>query len=84
MAMMRSVVLYWRDLNECSYYTCNLLPVVKVIFASYTKEVQKRKPNEPAHDKTYKMACAPSELRSAWASAQFDQFRATHEESLGP
>ena len=29
--------------------------------------------NEPVHDKTNKMACAPSEDRSAWASAQSDQ-----------
>ena len=39
----------------------------------------------PAHDKTYKMACAPSENRSAWASAQSDRsFRCPHEQSLGP
>ena len=29
--------------------------------------------NEPAHDKTNKMACAPSEDRTAWASTQSDQ-----------
>ena len=28
---------------------------------------------EPAHDKTYKMTCAPSEDRLAWASTQSDQ-----------
>ena len=28
---------------------------------------------EPAHDKTNKIACAPSKVRSAWASAQSDQ-----------
>ena len=28
---------------------------------------------EPPHDKTNKMACAPSEERSAWASAHSDQ-----------
>ena len=28
---------------------------------------------EPPHDKTNKVACAPSEVRSAWASAQSDQ-----------
>ena len=28
---------------------------------------------EPARDKTNKMACAPSNDRSAWASAQFEQ-----------
>ena len=40
---------------------------------------------EPPHDRTNKMACAPSEDRSAWASAQSDQsFRCPHEESLGP
>ena len=41
--------------------------------------------NELPHDKTNKMACAPSELRSALASAQSDQsLRCPHEESLGP
>ena len=41
--------------------------------------------NEPPNDKTNKMARAPSEDRSAWASAQSDQnFRCPHEESLGP
>ena len=51
---------------------------------------------EPPHDKTNKMACAPSEdsdqpghlpslIRVAWASAQSDQsLRCPHEESLGP
>ena len=28
---------------------------------------------EPVHNKTNKMACAPTELRSTWASAQSDQ-----------
>ena len=28
---------------------------------------------QPAHDKTNKMACAPSEDSSTWASAQSDQ-----------
>ena len=28
---------------------------------------------EPPHDKTNKVTCAPSELRSSWASAQSDQ-----------
>ena len=46
------------------------------------------------HDKTNKVACAPSEdsdqpgqrrVRSAWASTQSDQsLRCPHEESLGP
>ena len=43
--------------------------------------------NEPPHDKTNKMACAPSEdsNQSAWASAQSDQsLRCPHEESLDP
>ena len=41
--------------------------------------------NKPPHDKTIKMACAPSEDRSAWASAQSDQsLHCPHEESLGP
>ena len=40
---------------------------------------------EPANDKTNKMACAPSEDRSAWASAQSDQsLRCPHVETLGP
>ena len=40
---------------------------------------------EPLHDKTKKMACAPSEDRSAWASTQSDQsLRCLHEESFGP
>ena len=30
--------------------------------------------NEPPHDKTNKMTCAPSEDRSAWASVQSDQY----------
>ena len=29
--------------------------------------------NEPPRDKTNKVVCAPSEDRSAWASAQSDQ-----------
>ena len=29
--------------------------------------------NKPLHDKTNKMTCAPSDDRSAWASAQSDQ-----------
>ena len=37
---------------------------------------------EPPHDKTNKMIYAPSEDRSAWASAQSDQsLRCPHEES---
>ena len=28
---------------------------------------------EPAHDKTYKMACAPSRLKSAWTCTQSNQ-----------
>ena len=41
--------------------------------------------NESTHDKTHKMACAPTEDRSAWASAQADQsLRCPHEERLGP
>ena len=32
--------------------------------------------NEPQHDKTNKMACAPSEDWSAWASTQFEQSHA--------
>ena len=41
--------------------------------------------HEPHHDKTNKMAYAPSEDRSTWASAQSDQsLRCLHEESLGP
>ena len=43
--------------------------------------------HEPPHDKTNKMACAPSEDsdRTAWTSAQSDQrLRCPHEESLGP
>ena len=43
---------------------------------------------EPPHDKTNKMACAPSEDSDQTghpASAQSDQsFRCPHEESLGP
>ena len=39
--------------------------------------------NEPPHDKTNKMACAPGEDGSAWASAQSDQsLCCPHEESL--
>ena len=41
--------------------------------------------NEPQHDETNKMACAPSKDRSACASAQSDQrLRCPHEEALGP
>ena len=41
--------------------------------------------NEPLRDKTNKVAYAPSEDRSAWASAQSDQcLRCPHEESLDP
>ena len=49
--------------------------------------------DEPPHDKTNKMACAPSEdsdqpghpLRSAWASSQSDQsLHCPHAETLGP
>ena len=40
--------------------------------------------NEPPHDKSNKMACAPSRLRSAWASVQSNQSHCCpHEESLG-
>ena len=40
--------------------------------------------NEPPRNKTNKVACAPSEDWSAWASAQSDQsLRCPHEESLG-
>ena len=40
---------------------------------------------EPPHDKTNKVACAPSEDRSAWTPAQSDQsLRCLHEETLGP
>ena len=39
---------------------------------------------EPPRDKTNKVACAPSEDRSAWASAQSDQsLRCPHEKKLG-
>ena len=39
---------------------------------------------ESLHDKTNKMTCAPSKLRSAWSSAQSDQsLRCPHEETLG-
>ena len=39
-----------------------------------------------SHDMTKQQSeCAPSEDRSAWASAQSDQsLRCPHEESLGP
>ena len=41
--------------------------------------------SEPPHDKTNKMACAPSEDRSAWAAAQSEQsLRCPHEGSFGP
>ena len=40
---------------------------------------------EPPHDKTNKMACAASEDRSTWESAQSDQrLRCPNAESLGP
>ena len=40
---------------------------------------------EPENDKPYKMACVPSEDRSAWACTQSDQGRrCPHEERLGP
>ena len=40
---------------------------------------------EPAHDKTYKMACAPSEDSDQPRSAQSDQsLRCPHEERLDP
>ena len=41
--------------------------------------------NDPPPDKTNKMACVPSELRSAWVSAQSDpSLCCRHEESLCP
>ena len=42
--------------------------------------------NEPPHehDKTYKMTCAPSEDRSARASAKSDQFSLSAWRNLGP
>ena len=40
---------------------------------------------EPHRNKTNKMACAASEDRSAWVTAQSDQsLRCPHEETLGP
>ena len=50
-------------------------------------QIEQRPNNdEPQHDKTNKMNCAPSEdSRLAWASAQSDQsLRCPHEERLGP
>ena len=59
------------------------VPIVQVrIGTSPTSAVKIRKiaeiilkleQGEPQHDKTNKMTCAPSEDRSAWASAQSDQ-----------
>ena len=43
-----------------------------------------KKKIEPAHDKTYKMACVPSEDGSALASAQSHQFSPSTWRKLGP
>ena len=40
---------------------------------SFFQEMDRMNTYEPPHDKTNKVTCAPSELRSAWASAQSDQ-----------
>ena len=49
-----------------------------------SKHMQTDMTPEPPHDKTNKMACAPRELRSVWATAKSDQsLCCVHEESLG-
>ena len=68
-------------------------PIIQMVKAN--EDVPTKQKIEPLHDKTNKMACAPSEdsdqpghlpnLITAWASAQSDQsLRCQHEESLGP
>ena len=52
-------------------------PVVLISCSENKEEI-----DEPPHDKTNKMTCAPSEDRSAWVSAQSDQsLRCLHEET---
>ena len=48
---------------------------------SLCKKYKQTNTNDPAHDKTKKMACAPSKDRSAWAD---QSLRCPHDESLGP
>ena len=68
----------------CLFYFISLFsPSIKDLLRAdfETDDIQ----YDQAHDKTNKIAWAPSEDRSAWTSAQFDQsLRCPHEKSLGP